>query len=216
MKVINTDFYNYNENWVNAYISPGIKDVPAKLAAEEVEKMGIGTNIYFANIFNERFCDTMVQIAENIEERRWHTDRHPSYPTTDIELHEVGLDNLYAQVLRDFMFPLAIETYQLEGSKPEDYFAENFLIKYTPDKQNHLTIHNDSSMFTFNVSLNNDFQGGGIFFEKHNLTLQPMPGGAVLNPGMIGYKHGAKPIVSGKRYMLISFVLEKQPYQRQW
>ena len=52
MKVINTDFYNYNENWVNTYISPGIKDVPAKLAAEEVEKMGIGTNIYFANIFN--------------------------------------------------------------------------------------------------------------------------------------------------------------------
>ena len=31
---------------------------------------------------------------------------------------------------------------------------------------------------------------------------------------MIGYKHGAKPISSGVRYMIISFVMPEKPFFR--
>ena len=216
MKVINPEFYIYTENWVNTYISPAIKGVPYNLVREEIEKIGVGTGIYFVPIFNQNFCDSVLQIVKNLPEHKWNTARHLSYPTTDIELHELGLDELYGQVLRDFMIPLALEAYGIEGDDTENFYVENFLAKYTPNKQNHLPMHNDSSLFTFNLSLNEDFEGGGILFEKHNITVQPSPGAAILNPGMMGCKHGAKPVVSGTRYMLISFVLQKNPYNRKW
>ena len=209
------EFYKYNQEWIDTYINIATKTAPSDLLLEEVEKMGVYTNIFFVPVFSQLFCDEMVSIAKNIPNERWTQNRHPSYPTTDIILKDVGLEDVYNEALKNFMIPLAIDAYELVGTVPDDYFSENFLVRYTPDTQNHLTTHNDSSMFTFNISLNSEFDGGGIIFKKNNIHVQPNPGSAVLAPGMLGYKHGAKPITAGERYMIISFVMPKKPFFRE-
>jgi len=211
---INPEFFNYNEEWVNKYIHISAKSAPSRLIVEEVEKYGVLTNIFFMPIFNNLFCNEMVELAKTLPEDIWTTERHPTYPTTDLLLSTINLENVYSSVLRDFMIPLAIDAYELDGTTPEDFFAENFLIRYTPETQNHLPFHHDSSLFTFNVSINDDFTDGGLLFKKNNIHIQPEPGHGVLAPGMIGYKHGAKPISSGVRYMIISFVMPQKPFFR--
>jgi len=211
---INPEFCQYNQKWIDNYINVATKTAPSDLILDEVEKMGVRTNIFFVPVFNQFFCDTMVSIAKNIPNKRWTKSRHASYPTTDIILKDVGLEDVYNEVLKNFMIPLAIDAYELDGTVSDDYFSENFLIRYTPDTQNHLITHNDSSLFTFNLSLNSDFDGGGLLYKKNNIHVQPNPGYAILAPGMVGYKHGAKPITAGERYMIISFVMPKKPFFR--
>ncbi len=211
---INPEFFNYNEEWVNKYIHISAKSAPSRLIVEEVEKYGVLTNIFFMPIFNNLFCNEIVELAKTLPEDIWTTERHPTYPTTDVLLSTINLENVYSNVLRDFMIPLAIDAYELDGTNPEDFFAENFLIRYTPETQNHLDLHHDSSLFTFNLSLNDNFTDGGILYKKNNIHVQPRPGHAVVAPGMIGHKHGAKPITSGERYMIVSFVMTKKPFYR--
>ena len=212
--MIQEDFFTLNQNWINKYVHTAPKTSPSDLILDEVEKMGVKTNIFLLPVFNELFCLNMRAYADSLPEETWTTNRHPSYPTTDVLLKDINFEDIYSEVLHNVMIPLAIDAYDLDGTTSKDYFFENFLVRYTPETQNHLPFHHDSSLFTFNVSINDDFTDGGLLFKKNNIHIQPKPGHGVLAPGMIGYKHGAKPISSGVRYMIISFVMPQKPFFR--
>ena len=50
-----------------------------------------------------------------------------------------------------------------------------------------------------------DFEGGGTFFKKQRVTVQPPKGNVTIHPGSITHKHGARPTTSGARYIIVSF-----------
>ena len=86
-------------------------------------------------------------------------------------------------------------------------FSENFLARYTTDRQSHLSLHHDFSHVTMVVKLNDEFDGGGTWFPKYNLLSNPeRVGVATLHPGMVTHLHGARPIYAGKRYICVSFM----------
>ena len=53
--------------------------------------------------------------------------------------------------------------------------------------------------------LNDDYEGGEIYFPKQDITLKPKPNTLVFFPGNHDYLHGVKPMISGTRYTLTSF-----------
>jgi len=53
--------------------------------------------------------------------------------------------------------------------------------------------------------LNDDFEGGELYFPQHNLTLKPEPGMMVEFSGTREYLHGVRPVINGIRYTIISF-----------
>ncbi len=53
--------------------------------------------------------------------------------------------------------------------------------------------------------LNDDYEGGEIYFPKQNIELKPKPNTLVFFPGTTEYLHGVKPITNGIRYTLTSF-----------
>lgn len=53
--------------------------------------------------------------------------------------------------------------------------------------------------------LNQDYEGGSIYFPQHNLDLRPKPGTMVTFPGTTEYMHGVNRIISGERYSVASF-----------
>lgn len=65
--------------------------------------------------------------------------------------------------------------------------------------------------------LNDDYEGGELYFMHHDIEFKPKPGAAYFFPGDIGYSHGVKEITSGTRYVIPFFwtILkhtgEKQP-----
>ena len=53
--------------------------------------------------------------------------------------------------------------------------------------------------------LNDNYDGGEIYFPKQNIELKPKPNTLVFFPGTLEYLHGVKPTTKGIRYTLTSF-----------
>jgi GR25 family glycosyltransferase involved in LPS biosynthesis len=165
----------------------------------------IGNNIYEFPLFTEKFCKEAVALAETLD--KWTQDRHEFYPTNDVLLPELGLDHIYMRVLREVVYPICIHLWQLEGRGWDSMFSENFMARYTTDRQSHLSLHHDFSHVTMVVKLNDEFEGGGTWFPKYKTLSNPAKvGTATLHPGMITHLHGARPISAGKRYICVSFM----------
>ncbi len=169
----------------------------------------LGHNVYEFPLFTEKFCKEAVALSEALN--KWTIDRHEFYPTNDVLLQDIGLQDAYHQVLKEVVYPLCIHLWTLEGKGWEDMFSENFLARYTTDRQSHLSLHHDFSHVTMVVKLNDEFDGGGTWFPKYNLLSNPeRVGVATLHPGMVTHLHGARPIYAGKRYICVSFMRKEK------
>jgi hypothetical protein len=53
--------------------------------------------------------------------------------------------------------------------------------------------------------LNDDYEGGEIYFPNQNIELKPKPNTLIFFPGTLEFLHGVKPVTNGVRYTLSSF-----------
>lgn len=60
----------------------------------------------------------------------------------------------------------------------------------------------DFAMITF---LNNNFEGGLLYFPNQKIDIVPKPGYTIIFPGTLEYLHGVTKILSGTRYTIASF-----------
>ena len=118
------------------------------------------------------------------------------------------MDEIYCEILNEFVYPAAIDLFELDGKNWKNLKLENFIAKYKSSDQPSLGLHHDSSLITALVNLKQvgkDFEGGGTFFKKQRVTVQPPKGNVTIHPGSITHKHGARPTTSGARYIIVSF-----------
>jgi hypothetical protein len=82
-----------------------------------------------------------------------------------------------------------------------------FVVKYSMDGQRDLKPHHDSSTYTVNICLNDEFEGGGCHFIRQKTLLEHRQVGyASMHPGKLTHYHEGLPITAGKRYILVSFI----------
>jgi GR25 family glycosyltransferase involved in LPS biosynthesis len=186
--------------WCNKYIHPMVRKGEYDLLVDEPL-----VNCYEFPFFTKEFCDEAIVLAETKE---WTKDRHEFYPTTDNLLEVLGLGEIYTRLLNEFVRPLAIWAYGLEGRSWDVLTDESFIIRYKADEQSHLSLHHDYSNLTTLVNLNpGEFEGGGTYFPKYKVLSNPKQIGTMtLHPGNITHKHGARPVLSGTRYVIVSFL----------
>ena len=156
-------------------------------------------------MFTPIFCKTLIEEAERQD--KWTTDRHKHYPTHDVPLKSLGLSGIYDDVLKDYAYPIASSLWKLEGKSWNKRMThETFIVKYIPsaDIQTHLNIHHDQADYSIQVTLSDNFTGGGTWFPRQNKLVKPSLGSAILFPN-VTHPHGARPTLSGERYCLISF-----------
>ena len=190
--------------WLRAYVNPQIVASEFKLICDEPVD-----NIYNFPLFTPAFCQEIIAEAENFD--RWTTGRHKHFPTTDILLNSIGLRLPIDFVIYSYIVPM-IQQFFCTSFELKNVRIENFLAKYTPETQQHLSLHNDGADFTIVTHLNTEFEGGGTYFPKFKqLILPAQPGQATLHLGRFGYLHGARPVISGKRYVLVSFISINRP-----
>lgn len=53
--------------------------------------------------------------------------------------------------------------------------------------------------------LNDDYEGGDLYFPQHGLELKPAPGVMIHFPGTREYLHGVHPVTNGVRYAITAF-----------
>jgi len=186
------------EEWCNTYINPFLLKGQYKLMVDE-----IAPNVIEFPLFTEKFCNDIIALAES---NTWVTDRHTFYPTTDQTMESLGMQAIYQRVLEQFVYPIWIWFWDLQGENWNTIGSENFIAKYDTENQGSLDLHHDSSVITLNVRLNNEFKGGGTFLPKYKTTVQPRQKGyAMAHPGNITHLHGGRPVETGTRYILVSF-----------
>jgi len=160
-------------------------------------------NIYTVRAFTDEFCDKIIEEAE--ASNLWTFNRHEHYPTTDMLLNELGLQETYQGILKEYLWDIAIEKFQLEENYWRNLESENFLARYHPYAQYHLSLHHDWSQITTVVTLNEDFTGGGTYFARQKTRLQGKKGEVSIHPGQTTHRHGGLPVLSGQRYIIVSF-----------
>jgi GR25 family glycosyltransferase involved in LPS biosynthesis len=199
----NTEILNTTnwEEWCSKYINPLLKNREFELITDEIT-----SGVLEFPLFTKKFCDELIQLAET--DGNWTTDRHEFYPTTDMLVDNLKIQKIYNDVVNLFVVPLGVWFWKLEGKTWIDNNPdETFIIKYVPEQQSHLSIHHDNSKLTCVVKLNDDFSGGGTYFPNSKALVQPKRiGNAVLHPGQITHRHGARPVTGGVRYVAVSFI----------
>ena len=199
-------YWNDTAAWHRKFLVPGmIKKEWDLFVDEEFD----GTYAY--PFFTKEFCNKIIEEAEHAQV--WTFARHEFYPTTDFVLTEIGFDKIYYDLLWEFVMPMAIHKFGLEGKGWDQLQAESFLARYTPDTQGHLSLHHDNSHITALVNLSEkdiDYAGGGTWFWRQKYLSRPPQGYISVHPGNITHKHGARPVLSGKRYIIVSFMKNKE------
>jgi predicted 2-oxoglutarate/Fe(II)-dependent dioxygenase YbiX len=109
--------------------------------------------------------------------------------------------------LQEIIFP-QIHKY-VEDFSDEPLEMESFtLLRYTEGQ--FFTEHSDevggtNRKLSIVIYLNDDYEGGEIYFRKQNLTIKPKANSLVAFPPTDEFVHEAKPIASGTKYIITSF-----------
>jgi len=160
-------------------------------------------NVYTFPLFNKEFCEKIIREAEHCA--KWQRKRHKFYPTTDMLLTEFGFDEIYHRLLVEYVYPMSIHKWHLEGKVWEDLVSENFIIKYDASVQGHLSLHHDNGSISCVLALNDDFVGGGTYFEKQKVLHNGKVGHISVHPSVITHRHGGRPVEEGQRFIIVSF-----------
>ncbi|OED35543.1 hypothetical protein AB833_30495 [Chromatiales bacterium (ex Bugula neritina AB1)] len=203
LSVKHPELYTYfddKEAWEQRFVTYAARTKEWELITDEPFD-----NCFTFPLFTEEFCTKLREEAEHAQS--WTTKRHVSFPTTDMVLQVLNLNDTYRAVIADYIMPCAIYHWEL-GPGWRNFRAETFLAKYTATAQGHLSIHHDESDVTCLIQLSDlhEYEGGGTYFRRQRKVVKNSIGYATLHPGHITHKHGGRAISKGLRYILVSFI----------
>ena len=160
------------------------------------------------HLFSFEECNTILQQCRELN-NEWTTARHSAFPTTDIPIRK-GCDNNNLGYLIDRLyerlFPQLSTYYGFHPTRRDLDFRDVFIVKYATDAQRGLKLHTDGCLMSFNVLISHqdDFQGGGTYFESIDSDVQLNQGDCVFHDARI--MHRGIDITQGERYILVGFV----------
>lgn len=199
------DYWDNPEEWKLRFLTYSVRTKEWDLIVDEPFD-----NCFSFPLFTPEFCKMIREEAEH--SNAWTVDRHENYPTTDMVLQTIGMHDIYMEILKEFVMPLSIYMWALEGKGWDDLSSENFLAKYVPTAQGHLSIHHDRADVTCLVQLSelDEYDGGGTWFRRQKKLVKNDIGYATLHPGNITHKHGARAVTKGTRYIIVSFMNNRE------
>ena len=95
------------------------------------------------------------------------------------------------------------------GLAPLNYWEAFNFVKYGPDQ--HFDIHSDHGYSYICVLssvgyINDDYEGGELYFDKLDLKIKPKAGDLYLFPSSYIYSHSAMPVTSGVKYSIVTML----------
>jgi hypothetical protein len=113
---------------------------------------------------------------------------------------------------------LAVDDYCRKFNISELRYWEAFnFVRYFPNQ--HFKEHHDHG-FSYNCTvslvtyLNDDFEGGELYFRLQDITYKPQAGDTVIFPSNYMYPHQALPVISGTKYSLVTMLDYSDKYHK--
>lgn len=180
------------------YVAHGVTDFVTELAPD----------IFAFPFLSPRWCEGCIAMADLVDGyKRIASDG--DYGAMEIKLAALtpSLARTFHVMLVHHVLPVAFDIWKVHLNKVHPAFVT----RYTLDTQTGMDLHHDNiSDVTLSIILNDEFEGGGLFFERQSYELSGLaPGTGVLFPGKVTHRHGAKHITSGKRYVITTWMQQE-------
>lgn len=156
---------------------------------------------------NDLFCEELIKLSEKYGKWSGASNKdsrigYENVPTNDIHFTELNIHKMWEELIKDIIAPIVSEFW---GSYSTKNLNIGFVVKYEHDKFYKLEPHHDSSAYTINIALNDDYEGGEVNFIKKG-KIKNKKGYALLHPGRITHYHEGLPVTKGTKYINVSFV----------
>ncbi|XP_074642508.1 2-oxoglutarate and iron-dependent oxygenase domain-containing protein 2-like [Tubulanus polymorphus] len=165
--------------------------------------------VFSLPVFTREFCKQLIEELSHFEKSDFPKGRPNTMNRYGVLLDEIGFKD-FIDILRvEYLQPITTLLYaDIGGASVDSHRA--FTVKYKHGEDTELNFHFDNAEITLNVSLNDDFDDGCLYFGnmrseptyasdcnecKHSL------GYGLLHRGQ--HMHGALPITDGERCNLI-------------
>lgn len=150
----------------------------------------------------------VLEITKDVE---WIDAEVSNYNESSIS-NEIkhNLRNASSRRIKKFqeqIFP-QLQTY-VEDYTSEPLQMESFtLVRYTEGQffgEHSDEVEGLNRKLSIVIYLNDDYEGGEIYFRNLNLTIKPRANSLVMFPSTEEFVHEAKPVLSGTKYAITSF-----------
>ena len=184
---------HYKKIYDKLYSSSPISYIPT----HHYEK--ISDDIICIDFMTPYMCDKMIEICDGHDFGKLSYDKVPSQ---DLRLKEIGLD-LWEGLEKHWMKTVYDISYEYWHPCHIYGLRDAFVIKYEMDKQRSLRLHQDASLVTGSVKLNDDYEGGILEFPRQGVSNSDIPiGKCILFPGQVTHPHTSTELQSGIKYSL--------------
>lgn len=194
--------------------------------AEETEKAPPNNMTVVNNFISPSECKSFIRYADK-QKREWLTvvdaqksskhkrvfKRHESRITQSVDIQK-------RRSVANSWFKAACEEHVVKLSKglPAQWFEEAQLLRYGPGGK--YGMHSDADHYCHEASqfyrfidrdfsmliyLNDEYEGGELFFKGLNYRYQPKQGDLVIFPSNHVFSHESLPIERGNKYALVSW-----------
>ena len=159
----------------------------------------IQDDMLLIDFMSEDMCKNMIQLAE-INAHFFKSLSYDKVKGQELRLKEIGLYEEIEEHWNTNVYPIVWKHWEpchMWGMR------DAFIIKYAMNMQRDLPLHNDASLVTGSVKLNDDYRGGELKFPRQDFDNSEIPvGKCLLFPGQVTHGHTSVPILEGTKYSL--------------
>lgn len=213
----------------------------SELNLQWIESLGyqadqLNKNIFvIKNFLSAEEVAKLMDISQNSPEEAW--SEHYMKGLKNLAYRKFGrtdLDNMIAEGIvevtknwsdKNIAVPMSISSVidkrasEIFAFDPDLVFNGFGTIQRMPEGialGEHIDNHSDPSINWAAVTyLNNDYNGGELFFKNLDIQIKPNPGSIVVFPGTTEYEHGVRVVKEGPvRYVIPAFIATKGFYPR--
>ena len=155
-------------------------------------------DMIIVDFMDQAQCSALVDLAEM--KGNWQGLKDDKFPAQEIRLKQLGLWDTLCKTWEESIYPI-VEKYW----HPMEMYGmrDAFVMKYSMDTQRKLNLHNDASLVTGSVKLNDNFEGGDLLFPRQGISNKDIPPGKmILFPGMVTHGHECTELTKGVKYSL--------------
>ena len=157
----------------------------------------LSDDILLIDFMSKDMCENMISLAE---EKQFKILEGDIVPAQELRLKEI---EQWEKLKKHWMSTVYDIVYGYWYPCHMTGLRDAFIIKYEMDKQRELRLHNDASLVTGSVKLNDDYTGGLLEFPRQKINNKDIPvGKCLLFPGQVTHGHTSTKLESGIKYSL--------------
>lgn len=162
-------------------------------------------DIVITPFFTPEFCKELVELAKFYRERFIWDPSSDLYPNWELFLTDVNrfMFDDFVEHYKTRICPMLNRVYLKDDVWG---FFSPFINRYTMDSQRSQRLHNDTSMVSMVIKLNDDYEGAVLEFPRQGWNNKDLPPGyAVIFPGSVTHPHHVTELESGVKYTFVSW-----------